>query len=160
MPARPGEPAERIVVRGCDFVARYVYDVPNHMWYEPAGAGLIRLGMTCVATALADNSIYAFTPKRVGQEVEKGRSCAVIESGKWVGPARIAMAGVVETVNEELIANPHWLVDEPYGKGWMMLVRPKLADAMSELTAGGAVAGAYEAWMDENDFPGCGAGRK
>ena len=52
MPARPGEPAERIVVRGCDFVARYVYDVPNHMWYEPAGAGLMRLGMTCVAEGI------------------------------------------------------------------------------------------------------------
>lgn len=149
-----------VTVKGCCFPAGYFYDVPNHMWYTPLDTGLIRLGTTSVGTALADNNIYGFAPKRVGQEVDKGRACAVIESGKWVGPARIAFDITVDTVHEELIEHPHWLVEDPYGKGWMMLARPRTAGPLVGLVTGDAVGAAYGAWMDGNDFSGCGARRR
>lgn len=149
-----------VTVKGCSFITRYHYDVPNHMWYEPLPGELIRLGTTVVGTALADNNIFGFVPKRPGQEVDKGRACAVVESGKWVGPARIAFDCVVATVHEALTENAHWLVEDPYGKGWMMLVRPRCADPLAGLVTGSGVADAYSAWMDANDFPGCGAARR
>jgi glycine cleavage system H protein len=146
---------EVLEIRGCVFPKRFHYDIENHMWYEPLAGGLVRLGMTVVGPALADYRIFAFTPKRVGRAVEAQRSCATIESSKWVGPARLAFDAVVEAVNEDLIRNPGWLATDPYGAAWMMIVRPQRADALDALVTGDAMAEAYTCWLDENDFAGC-----
>lgn len=149
---------DMVVVAGCRFPARLHYDVAHHMWYEPLDGGLVRVGITCVAVALADNRIFAFTPKRVGRDLEKGLSCATIESGKWVGPARIAFDGVVVETNQDLIDRPSQLVHDTYGAGWMLIARPSADVPLADLVTGGAIEAAYAAWMQANDFPGCAAG--
>ena len=151
-----GDGSDVVVARGCRFPSQLHYDVAHHMWYAPLPGGLIRVGMTSVGPALAGNNIFAFTPKRVGRDLGKGRSCATIESSKWVGPARIAFDGTVEAVNEALIDNPSALVDDPYGAGWMLIARPAIADPLAGLVTGDAIDPAYSEWMDDNDFPGCG----
>jgi len=142
-------------IRGCVFPKRFHYDVENHMWYEPLPDGLIRVGMTMVGPALADYRIFAFTPKRVGRALEAQKSCATIESSKWVGPARIAFDGIVEAVNDGLIDNPGRLVIDPYGAAWMLVARPARVDALAGLVTGDAMVDAYTRWLDENDFAGC-----
>lgn len=149
-----------VMIRGCMFPLRLHYDVPNHMWYEALDGGLVRCGMTAVAPSLADNRIFAFTPKRVGRDLEAGKACATIESSKWVGPARIAFDGVVVEVNEALIDRPSLLVEAPYDAGWMLVARPAHADVLGAMVTGAGIERAYGAWMDAQDFPGCsGAGR-
>ena len=142
-------------IRGCVFPKRFHYDVENHMWYEPLPGGLIRVGMTMVGPALADYRIFAFAPKRVGRALEAQKSCATIESSKWVGPARIAFDGIVEAVNDGLIDNPGRLVIDPYGAAWMLVARPARVDALAGLVTGDAMVDAYTRWLDENDFAGC-----
>jgi glycine cleavage system H protein len=145
-----------IVVRGCRFPRSLLYDVPHHMWYAPLPDGTVRLGMTAVGPAsLLDNQVYAFTPKRKGRPIEAGRSCGTIESGKWAGPVRAAFDGTVVDVNETLIEQPHLMVLDPYGAGWMLIVRPDDASVLTRLTPGDALAATYERWMDEHEFPGC-----
>lgn len=153
--AEAGPAAEVVTIKGCRFPTRFFYDVRHHMWYEPLADGLVRCGMTAVAPALADRRIFAFTPKRVGRELEKGHACATVESSKWVGPARIAFDGLVVAVNEPLIDNPQPLVDDMYGAGWMLVARPAPGEALAGLVTGDAIAPAYRAWMDAEDFPGC-----
>src|SRR5262245_45257961 len=117
------------------------------MWYAPLDVDRIRLGMTSVAAALA-GEVLAFTPKRVGRRFEAGRSCATIESGKWVGPARACFAGEVLEINEALMARPRLANSDPYGEGWMIVARPDdPATALARLVTGDAVAAAYESWM-------------
>lgn len=142
------------VVRGCRFPDGLYYDVPHHTWYEPAGDGLIRVGMTPVAIALA-REVLVFTPKRVGTAFEKGRSLATIESAKWVGAVRAAFDGTVAVVNETLIVRPTLADDDCYGEGWMVLVRAAVDGWQAGLTAGEAVGPAYEAWMEQEAFAGC-----
>ncbi|MDX2258370.1 MAG: glycine cleavage system protein H [Hyphomicrobiaceae bacterium] len=149
------EDGAAFIVKGCRFPKHLRYDVKNHMWYEPADGGLIRLGVTAVGPALASNRIFAFTPKRVGRPLEAERSCATIESSKWVGPARIAFDGEVAAINELLIEKPGLLVTDPYGAAWMMLAKPARADVLHALVTGEAVREAYERWMADNNFPGC-----
>ena len=152
----PGNSRDDVLeIRGCVFPKRFHYDVENHMWYEPIDGGLIRVGMTMVGPALADYRIFAFTPKRVGRALEAQKSCATIESSKWVGPARIAFDGIVEAVNEDLIDRPGQLVTDPYGAAWMLIARPTNADALAGLVTGDAMVDAYTRWLDENDFAGC-----
>jgi len=142
-------------VRGCHLPDELLYDVENHIWYTDLGDGTVRLGMTTIATAMA-GQLVAFTPKRVGRSVKAGKSCATIESGKWVGPAKSAAAGEVVAVNEELVANPAIANEDPYDKGWMVVLKPEEWDSVkATLTPGSAVAGPYEAKMDADGFEGC-----
>jgi glycine cleavage system H protein len=144
-----------VIVRGCAFPAHLLYDVRHHVWYERLEDGSFRVGMDAVAVALA-GEILAFTPRRVGRPVEAGKACAVVESGKWVGPARIAFDGVVVAVNEPMIDRPSLANDDPYGAGYMLIARPDATDPTAGLVSGNELAAAYEAWMAEANFPGCG----
>ncbi len=148
-----------ITVNGCGFPSGLHYDVANHLWYEPLADGRIRLGITMVAAALASFKIFACTPKRVGRPIEAGRSCATLESSKWVGPARVAFAGRVAAVNDAAIQRPSLLVTDPYGAGWIMVAEPSGADPLQGLVTGAAIAPAYEAWMRQEGFAGCAPGQ-
>ena len=142
-------------VRGCHLPDELLYDVENHIWIQEVEGGNLKIGMTAVATAMA-GKLVAYTPKRVGRSVKAGKSCATIESGKWVGPAKSAAAGEVIEVNEDLVANPSMANDDPYGAGWLIVLKPEdWASVKGTLTPGTEVAPAYEAKMAADGFDGC-----
>jgi len=131
-----------------------LYDVENHIWFTEVGDGTVKLGMTTIATAMA-GQLVAFTPKKVGRAVRAGRSCATVESGKWVGPAKSAAGGEVVAVNDDLLSNPSLANQDPYS-AWMVQLRPEDWDSVkASLTPGSAVAGPYEAKMTADGFEGC-----
>ncbi len=143
------------VVRGCHLPDELLYDVENHIWFQEVGEGNVKLGMTAVATAMA-GQVVAFTPKRVGRSVRAGKSCATVESGKWVGPAKSAAAGEVVEVNEDLVNEPGMVNADPYDKGWMVILKPEnWDDVRPGLVPGSDVASKYEAKMDADGFAGC-----
>lgn len=143
-------------VRGCPLPDDLLYDVDNHIWFREVGDGTVKIGMTTVATAMA-GKLVAFTPKKVGREVQAGKSCATVESGKWVGPAKSAAGGEVAAVNDDLVAQPSLANDDPYGAGWMVIIKPAdWASVKPSLVPGTAVAGPYEAKMAADGFAGCG----
>ena len=142
-------------VRGCPLPDDLLYDVDNHIWFKELGDGTVKIGMTTVATAMA-GQLVAFTPKKVGREVQAGKSCATVESGKWVGPAKSAAGGEVAAVNEELVAKPSLANDDPYGAGWMVILKPADWDSVKpSLVPGTSVAAPYEAKMAADGFAGC-----
>jgi glycine cleavage system H protein len=141
-------------VRGCKLPDELLYDVENHTWFTEVGDGTVRLGMTTIATAMA-GQLVAFTPKKVGRSVRPGRSCATVESGKWVGPAKSAAGGEVVAFNEALLTNPSMANDDPYA-AWMVQIQPEdWENVKAGLTPGTDVAGPYEAKMDSEGFEGC-----
>jgi glycine cleavage system H protein len=141
-------------VRGCKLPDELLYDVENHTWFTEVGDGTVRLGMTTIATAMA-GQLVAFTPKKVGRSVRPGRSCATVESGKWVGPAKSAAGGEVVAFNEALLTNPSMANEDPYA-AWMVQIQPEdWENVKAGLTPGTDVAGPYEAKMDSEGFEGC-----
>ena len=142
-------------VRGCNLPDDLLYDVENHIWYQEMPDGNVKLGMTTVATAMA-GQLVAFTPKKVGRDVQAGKSCATVESGKWVGPAKSAVGGTVAQVNDELTAKPALANEDPYGKGWLVILKPTdWGTVKATLTPGSQVAAKYEAKMAADGFAGC-----
>jgi glycine cleavage system H protein len=142
-------------VRGCHLPDDLLYDVESHIWFQELPDGNVKLGMTTVATAMA-GQLVAFTPKKAGRRLEAGRSCATVESGKWVGPAKSLAGGEVAAVNEALIARPALANEDPYGTGWMVIVKPDdWASVKPSLIIGSEVGPRYEAKMDADGFPGC-----
>lgn len=144
------------VVRGCNLPDDVLYDVENNIWYRDNGDGTVTVGMTSVAAAMA-GQLVAFTPKKAGRPVQAGKSCATVESGKWVGPAKLAFDAEVTEVNDKVSADPKLANSDPYGAGWMVKVRPAdWATAKAALVIGTAVAAPYEAKMAAANFAGCG----
>jgi glycine cleavage system H protein len=142
-------------VRGCKLPDELLYDVENNIWYRENPDGTVTLGMTAVAAAMA-GQLVAFTAKKAGRKVESGKSCATVESGKWVGPAKIAFTAEVVEVNDALTANPKTANSDPYGEGWMLKVKPAdWAAGKATLVTGDAVAAPYEAKMAADNFAGC-----
>jgi glycine cleavage system H protein len=142
-------------VRGRNLPDELLYDVENHIWYEEQPDGNVKLGMTTVATAMA-GQLVAFTPKKVGRAVEPGKSCATVESGKWVGPAKSAAGGSVVSVNEALVARPSLANEDPYKEGWLVILKPvDWASVKATLTPGAQVGPKYEAKMAADGFAGC-----
>jgi glycine cleavage system H protein len=143
------------VVNGCDLPDHLLYDVDNHIWFQEQGDGTVKVGMTTVATAMA-GQLVAFTPKKVGRKVDAGKSCATVESGKWVGPAKSAAAGEVVAINDALVADPTLANADPYEKGWFIILKPEdWAAVKPNLTPGAAVTQPYEAKMTADGFSGC-----
>ena len=144
-------------VRGCHFPDDLYYDVANLIWYAALGESDVRVGFTPPALVLS-GTLLGFVPKRPGREFEKARSFATIESGKWVGPARAAFDGVVVAFNEPMMDRPNLANRDPYGSGWMLVVRPASPDWRNGLVTGEGIAPAFEAWMEAEKFSGCGVG--
>jgi glycine cleavage system H protein len=143
-------------VKGCNLPDDLLYDVENQIWFRELGDGTVKLGMTSVATAMA-GKLVAYTPKSVGKEVKAGKSCATVESGKWVGPAKTAAGGTVVAINDALSSNPSLANADPYGEGWLLVLKPEEWNSVKgTLVPGAQVAGPYEAKMNADGFAGCG----
>lgn len=142
-------------VRGCNLPDELLYDVGNNMWYQDNSDGTVTVGMTAVAAAMA-GELVAFTPKKAGKTIKAGRSCATVESGKWVGPAKLALEAEIVEVNETLSGDPKLANSDPYGDGWMAKIKPSdWGGEKGSLTAGSEVEGPYEAKMAADSFDGC-----
>ncbi len=79
-------------VKGCNIPDDLYYNVENNVWARREGDGTVTIGMTTYAAALA-GQIVSCTPKKVGRSVEQNKSAVTVESGKWVGPVKVAGIG-------------------------------------------------------------------
>jgi glycine cleavage system H protein len=140
-----------VTVQASDFPDDLLYDMDNQVWYAPLDDGTARAGFTRWAANLMGD-VLVFTPKRLGRSFEKERSFAVVEGGKWVGSARAAFDGVVVAHNELLARKPELLNEDPFGEGWMLIVRPANDNWRERLVTGAAIGPAFEAWLDTGAY--------
>jgi glycine cleavage system H protein len=136
-----------VTIDDSEFPDHLLYDIENQIWYAPLGDGTARAGFTAWSAKLMGD-VLVFTPKRLGRDFEKGRSFAVVEGGKWVGSARAAFDGIVVAHNELLVRKPELMNSDPFGDGWMLIVRPAQDDWRAGLVTGAAIAPAFQAWLD------------
>ena len=139
------------LVAGKEYPEHLYYDLDNQIWYEPLPDGTVRAGFTPIAMELA-GEVLVFTPKRSGKDFEAQRSFATIEGGKWVGAAKAAFAGVVVASNAELERRPKLLTEDPFGAGWMLIVRPTEAAWRERLFTGPAIGPAFAAWIAAESY--------
>ena len=59
-------------------------------------------------------------------------------------------------VNDDLVADPSIANEDPYEKGWLIVLKPEDWDSVKgSLVAGADVTAPYEAKMDSEGFAGC-----
>jgi glycine cleavage system H protein len=139
------------VVRGCDLPEDLAYDVERDVWVRREGDEVV-CGMTDVAQTRCGR-VVTLQFRRVGREVERGRSLGTVESAKWVGPFPAPLSGVIVAVNAVGAAgDPAAVNTDPYGEGWLVRLRPtRLATEWPELLTGAAAVAAYRERITELD---------
>lgn len=142
-------------VRGCNIPEDLSYNVENNVWARREADGTVTVGLTAYACSLA-GEIVAYTPKKAGKEIAKDKSCATVESGKWVGPVKTPVTGSVVSVNDAVSNKPGLINKDPYGEGWVVKIKPTDWDGESKsLKAGSDAIKAFDAKMDSEGFKGC-----
>ena len=143
------------IVQGCNIPDDLYYNVDSNVWARVLANGNIQVGMTAYACSLS-GAIVSYLPRKPGKEVKRDKSCATVESGKWVGPVKAPAGGEIIAVNEQLFANPGLINQDPYVQGWLIELQPYDWSGESHLLLTGPDAlDAYAAKMDADGFGGC-----
>ncbi len=98
-----------------------LYYHKEHFWARVDG-DLVTMGTTDFAQKLAGQVVYVELPSP-GKQVEQGKPCGSMESGKWVGRIYAPLSGKVESINADLEDTPELINESPYEKGWMCKIR-------------------------------------
>lgn len=98
----------------------------SHEWVRVEGDGRAVIGISDHAQGLLGDLVYVELPN-VGDSVDAGAPCAVVESVKAASDVYAPVGGKVLEVNEMLADKPETINEDAYGDGWLFVV--ELADA-------------------------------
>ena len=104
---------------------------PEHEWAKKEAAG-IRVGITAFAQSELGDVVFVELPK-VGAKVSQRQSFGVVESVKAVSDLFAPVSGEVVEVNGTLAKAPETVNQDPYGQGWMILIKPSRAAEWDQL---------------------------
>lgn len=96
----------------------------EHEWARREG-DQARVGITGYAQEQLGDVVFVELPK-VGTRVTATKSFGVVESVKAVSDLYAPLSGEVTAVNAALPGKPELVNSDPYGDGWMIVI--KLAD--------------------------------
>ena len=105
------------------------YEVPEGLYFSKDFAWIkvegdkVRMGITDYAQKALREIVYAELPS-VGTTVKQSEPYGTLESVKAVSDLVAAVSGRIEEVNEEVQSKPETLNEDPYVKGWLIIVKP------------------------------------
>jgi glycine cleavage system H protein len=103
----------------------------SHEWVRMEGDVAV-IGVSDYAQHLLSDVVYVELPE-VGDTLTKGESLGTVESVKAAEDAYAPVSGEVIEVNTELEDNPEWINEDPYGKAWLVKVRPSDLGELDDL---------------------------
>ncbi|MCP9916335.1 glycine cleavage system protein GcvH [Cyanobium sp. ATX 6F1] len=106
----------------------------SHEFVRPEGE-LMRIGISAFAVDQLGDIVFVELPE-VGSALERGSSFGTVESVKAVEEMYAPISGTVEARNESVLASPEELQNDPYGEGWLLVVRPSDAAQLEDLLDG------------------------
>jgi glycine cleavage system H protein len=103
----------------------------EHEWARVRGK-LVTVGITSFAKDQLGDVVYLELPE-VGAAVTKGAPFGVVESTKAVSELFAPISGKVTKVNQDLVASPEGINDDPWEKGWMVEIEASNEGELGEL---------------------------
>jgi glycine cleavage system H protein len=107
---------------------RYTQD---HEWAKKEG-DLVRVGITEFAQSELGDVVFVELPK-AGARIAQRQSFGVVESVKAVSDLFAPLSGEVAEINGALATAPETVNQDPYGRGWMIVIRPSSAAEWDQL---------------------------
>jgi glycine cleavage system H protein len=103
----------------------------EHEWARREGDRL-RVGITAFAQEQLGDVVFVELPK-VGAAVTARQSFGVVESVKAVSDLFAPVSGSVAEINGDLTKAPEIVNQDPYGRGWMIVITPARPDEWNDL---------------------------
>ena len=110
-------------IEQCEFPDDLLYDPEGLVWARPLESGEIVVGITSIYAALA-GPVLKVSAKPLTASYDQHAAIGFLESGKYFGPIRSPIRGVLREVNAAVLAKPRTLTDASYGGGWFARLRP------------------------------------
>lgn len=104
-----------------------LYYTKDHTWARIDSDSTVVIGMDDFGVKGAGNIEFIDLPLE-DDEFESGDAFGSLESAKWVGGLLMPVGGMVTEVNEDVEDDLDILVDDPYGEGWLIKVKPDNLD--------------------------------
>jgi glycine cleavage system H protein len=148
VPARAGI---EVVRRAMASVAQWfsipegLYYHQGHSWVMPQGAELVKVGVDDFAQRLVGSTNTINLPK-VGTRIEQGDVGWKLGIDSKTIDMLSPVTGDVVAVNKDIVSNPTLINQDPYGKGWLMMVKPANQRATVKNLLTGKLA---TAWMEK-----------
>jgi len=109
-----------------DIPERYYY-TKEHEWILIENADTAKIGVTDYAQKALREITYFYVGKK-GTEVKRMETICKIESVKCVSEILSPLSGMVLRFNNALFDTPGIINQDPYGKGWITIIRPTNLD--------------------------------
>lgn len=103
----------------------------SHEWIKREGDN-IRVGITDHAQSELTDVVYVELPK-IDRQVKAREAIAVVESVKAASDIYAPIKGTIVEVNKALEADPGLINREPYGQGWIFVLKIDNADELKQL---------------------------
>lgn len=105
------------------------YEVPEGLYFSKdfewvkIEGDKVRIGITDYAQKSLREIVYAELPS-VGSDVKQDEPYGTLESVKAVSDLVAPVSGTILEVNDEAQSKPETLNEDPFGKGWLLIVKP------------------------------------
>jgi glycine cleavage system H protein len=103
----------------------------SHEWIKREGDN-VRVGITDHAQSELTDVVYIELPK-MDRQANAKEAIAVVESVKAASDIYAPVKGTVVEVNKALEADPGLINREPYGQGWIFILKLDNADDLKQL---------------------------
>ncbi|HBE76411.1 MAG TPA: glycine cleavage system protein GcvH [Firmicutes bacterium] len=117
----------------------------EHEWVKINGDRVV-VGITDYAQNELGDVVFVDLPS-VGDKIVAKDPIATIESVKAVSEIYAPISGEIMEINDSLEHSPEFVNQDPYGKGWVMIIEPadpKEIDALLSPSAYSSLIGAQE----------------
>ena len=103
----------------------------SHEWIKREG-DKIRVGITDHAQSELTDVVYVELPK-MDRQANAKEAIAVIESVKAASDIYAPVQGTIVDINKALEADPGLINREPYGQGWIFILKIDNAEELKQL---------------------------
>src|ERR1700745_3818205 len=104
-------------IEHCEFPDDLLYEPEGLVWARRVESGDMVVGITSILAALA-GPVAKVSAKPLEAAYSQGAAIGFVESGKYFGPIRTPVGGVLREVNAAVLARPRTLTDASYDAGW------------------------------------------
>lgn len=105
----------------------------DHEWCRQEG-DCVRVGITDYAQEALGDIVYVQLPEP-GVAAAAGQPLCELESTKSVSDVYAPLDGTVVEVNSDLVDSPQRVNEDPYGDGWICLIKPSSAEGFGAMMA-------------------------
>lgn len=118
----------------------------SHEWARIEDNGRVTVGISEHAQGQLGDLVYVELPD-IGDHVDQGAACAVVESVKAASDIYSPIGGKVVAVNQTLSDKPEVINEDAFGDGWIFTIEPDDVGQLEELLT----PDEYAALLEEED---------